>query len=471
MKKFSLSVVALAASAACGTAFASTDFTTTTPSGATAMARELSYGTATPITTNTRTQIVSRLGFGVDRLQNRHIKITLSGGGAAIAAATAGANVAFTPGAGGTCGTGTTATWVGGGLGSANVIYQITGGSRGCTATDVVTVTLPAVSVTSNTTVQALYELFDTAGDAVNGTNRLSPNATPANFLTFVAGLASPTLAAANQEIAIGAAPNTYVQFAVGGNGPVSLGTIQLGVVPNVAAQGGTVTLANLASSTSAVVFGTNSEFGSGSSLKVINTAGGEAACSGGSALTLNAARTSASFAIGNSGDIHRLCWSVSGNQPINPQTVTADYTPVQTGTTLTDPPAASLSTVTRAGTTLSSPYVTINSSYNTAFTLRNTSGSVVNWTATVTPENAVGSTTGVCAAGTLTGQIPANGIAIVNARTICPSISGAVNNNRAAFSFAVEAPQANIEGSMTTSTIGGASTPNTMLMIRNGSY
>jgi hypothetical protein len=462
MKKFSLGLVAAAASVACGSSFASVDFRPGNPAAATAMASELSYAsTANRITAAARLTISADLGFGVNNLQTRHIKVTLSSNATLAANPTAG-DVTFTG-----C-SGTTAAWVGGGISTSSVIYQITGGGDGCAASSDVQIVLPAVSVSNNQTVTAQYQLFDTAPEAVAGTSALASSG-PGNFLTFVSGLATPTLSASTNTLAIGAAP-TYTQWSGATNGPVEVGKVTIAPA-SAFARGAAVTLANLISASSSIAFSSSADFGSGSTLAVIDAAtAGVTLCTGATALTLLTGNTQATFSLGavpGASTTYRLCWTTSGAQSILPQTVTADFNPTNAAdATVNDPSGGTIGTVTRDGTELVSPYVTINSSYNTAFTFRNTSSQVVTWRASVTPESG-----GTCAAGTTTGTVPANGIAVVNARTVCPTISGAANNNRAAFVFAIEAPSANINGSMTTSTVGGASTPNTMLLIKNGSY
>jgi hypothetical protein len=462
MKKFSLGLVAAAALVVCGGSFASTEFRPSLAAAETRMASELNYS-ATLLNSiapsSGRLTVATDLGFGVNNGQQRHIKVTLSSN-ATFASATAGANVVFAA----SC-SGTTAAWVGGGLGTSYVIYQITGGTNGCTATDDVTINLPNVNVSSNTTVTSQYSLFDGAGDAVAGTSALYSTAA-ANFLTFTNGLVAPALSAATNQIAIAGTPN-FSEFgatAVTTTGPNLVGSLTLAAASGVSARSGAVLLSDLSTADSTIKFSA-ANFGSGSSIGI--AAATATACTGVSALTLNTALTEATFTVGNTAGTYNLCWTLSGATEINPQTVRADYNPIQlTGATITDPSEGTIGTITREGTTLMAPYVSVNPNFVSNFTFTNSGASAVIWRATVTPESG-----GTCAAGTTVGTIPANGIAVVRATTICPSISGAANNNRAQFSFSIEADSSSIQGTVTASDKNATSSPSTYLMVKNGAY
>jgi hypothetical protein len=462
MKKFSLSLVAGAVSVLSGGALASVDFRPGATAAETRMASELSYASSPILASSGRTTVAADLGFGVNNAQQRHIKVTLSSG-ATFASATAGSDVTFAA----AC-SGTTAAWVGGGLGQSFVIYQVTGGTSGCTATDDVTITLPGINVATNSTVTAQYQLFDGAPDAVAGANALYSSATT-SFLTFVNGLVAPVITTNSLELGISGTPN-FSNFKGTANGSFQkVGQIVLSAASGVSARSGAVTLADLSTATSNIKIGA-SNYGTGTALRAHTGTACPTGASG-SALTINSTFTQATYTVGTEAGTYSICWSVDGSTAIQPQTVTANYDPVATsGSTLTDPAQADLGTITREGTVLMSPYVTINPAYVTNFTFTNSSNAAVTWRATVTPQ-----TGGTCAAGTTSGTIPANGITVFRATSVCPSISGVTaaggNGNRAQFSFSIEAPSSSIQGSMTTADAAGTTSPNTMLMIKNGAY
>jgi hypothetical protein len=409
-----------------------------------------------------RTTVSADFGFGVSNAQQRHIKVTLSSG-ATFASATAGSDVTFAA----AC-SGTSAAWVGGGLGQSFVIYQVTGGAVGCTATDDVTITLPGINVATNNTVTAQYQLFDGAPDAVAGTNALATTAAT-SFLTFVNGLVAPVVTTSSLELGISGTPNFSNFKGFANNTFQKVGQVVLSAASGVSGRADAVTLSDLSTAASNIKIGA-SNFGTGTALSA-QTGATCATPGSGVALSINSTFTQATFTVGTTAGTYSICWSVDGSTAIQPQTVTANYDPVATsGSSVTDPAQADLGTITREGTVLMSPYVTINAAYVTNFTFSNSSNATVTWRATVTPQ-----TGGTCAAGTTSGTIPANGITVFRATSVCPSISGVTavggNGNRAQFSFSIEAPSSSIQGTMTTADAAGTTSPNTMLMIKNGEY
>ena len=193
MKK---TLLAIAISAFGANAFAApVDYTAGTPTFNT-IATELALPAAGLVTTTDT--LTWDLGFSVTTATQRFIKVTLSNGAKFTANPTIVAD-------------GTPGVFSQGGAGTSSVIFEVTPGVN-LDPTDNVVLTLANLNLTGKTEVGAQYQLFETAVDAVNGTNALV-NKPTAPYIKFGTGLKTAFAPASVQRVINVAATPTATSF------------------------------------------------------------------------------------------------------------------------------------------------------------------------------------------------------------------------------------------------------------------
>ncbi len=216
MKK---TLLALAVAALSANAFATDiDYTAAAP-GVNTVATELSLPAQNLLTTDD--DLTWDLGFSLTTATQRYVKITLTGGATFTTAPdlqVAGAD------------NGVVAQ---GGTGANFVIFEVTPAANRAQTDDVV-LNLNNLTLAGKTNVGVSYQLFETAVDAVNGTNALVSRAA-APYLNFASGLATRVEGFDTQRVIDVAADPASTAF----SGAVSattakIGAVAINVVPNL---------------------------------------------------------------------------------------------------------------------------------------------------------------------------------------------------------------------------------------------
>ncbi len=215
MKK---TLLALAVAALSANAFAADiDYTAAAP-GVNTVATELSLPAQNLLTTDDN--LTWDLGFSLTTATQRYVKITLTGGATFTTAPDL--QVA-----------GDYGVVAQGGTGANFVIFEVTPAANRDQTDDVV-LTLKNLTLAGKTNVGVSYQLFETAVDAVNGTNALVSRAA-APYLNFASGLATRVEGFDTQRVIDVAADPASTAF----SGAVSATTAKIGavaihVVPNL---------------------------------------------------------------------------------------------------------------------------------------------------------------------------------------------------------------------------------------------
>ena len=446
MKKYVIKATALAIGALVGgAAFASVNLDTGVTTGK--FAKELDYSSTTaPAAAIVAGQTVTtKLGFGVSAAQNRYIRVDLTGAKLGAGAFTVTNATAFT----------NSVIVQGGASGDTYAIFQITSAGAGNLAGDVNTITLPALLVTNGnaSNVGVTYALYETAVAAVNNVAGTSLYKASGDLLTFAAGL-KWSLATNNTTASVEksfkeftAATTTGLVPATANVKTAKIGTFTFGTNTGVFDATGTqVTVAGLVSAQKAVIVG---EFGAAvdnaATPPVYNIATSTDGCATTTALTLNAALTSATFTIpapvAPATTVSRdVCYIVTGNTAVSAQTVTAalDITAVA-GSSAADVAAATIGTIDRDGTELQAPFVTIHPDYLSRVVLTSQHSADAAVTFSAITEDGVTVPT-INSAATL----KAGKQLVVNVKDIVPSLSA---GTRLAIKAIIAAPKSKIEG------------------------
>lgn len=429
MKKYVFKATALAIGALVGgSAFAALDLTAVAPAPQTTntYANEFDYSAAAGEIAAGQT-IKSILGFGVSSGQNRYIRVDLSG----VKIGTIGAGVTATS----VTGFDSATVVAGGAAGDSYVIIQVTGlTGTGNAATDVVTITLPALRTTAgNVAPTATYALYETAVAAVAA----APNtqlATPktGTLFNFAAGLAfTPTVgtnkalvAKSFKEFEASAAPTTAVL--------ATLGSFSYGIATDsngsaVLKNSGALTVADLVTAASKVTIA--GDFTAAAAVADVYLVTGVGTCAvpgaPGKLGTLNAGKTSLSYSLPAAAGTFTLCYAVpgagvAGAKAIPAQTITADYAPVaQSGATVADPAAKAVAQITRDGATLQAPFVTTHPDYLSRVILNSTYASDASVELSVITKDGV-----TCSNSVYKTTLPAGKQIMVNVKDICGDIT-----------------------------------------------
>jgi len=331
MKK---TLLALAVAALSANAFATDiDYTAAAP-GVNTVATELSLPAQNLLTTDDN--LTWDLGFSLTTATKRYVKITLTGGATFTTAPdlqVAGADNGVV---------------VQGGTGANFVIFEVTPAANRAQTDDVV-LNLNDLTLAGKTNVGVSYQLFETAVDAVNGTNALASRAA-APYLNFASGLATRVEGFDTQRVIDVAADPASTAFsgAVDAN-TAKIGAVAIDVVPNLV----TYTTANALTLTDLVAAGTqlvvNGDFSAGlkdgnGELQVGTVTLDSDADAATAAVAANSiTATSATFVLNAAalGDTAApvyadIFYTVNGNDVIVPSSYSATYDVTAAGNTTT---------------------------------------------------------------------------------------------------------------------------------------
>lgn len=454
MKTNTFRLVAVAASVVVtGGAFAVSIGST---SGALTYANEQVYSAAAsmaPITASTT------LGFGISPGVTRFIRVDIGNATFAAVASTSFAptaatppSIASAPGSGGLSGKigFQESQLVSGGLsGGSSAIFQVQASwNGGQQLGDVVSFVLPPLVPTSTgSDVTTTYQLFETAGAAVNNAANTALFTATGSLAKFSSGLAV-TITPAIVQATVSSA---YKQWASAASTAI-LGTISIGGKSSVYNRAG-----NAASVTDFINDKGNSLVITGDFTAAVASGvflGESGACTVNLGIAaLNSTSTVAiipfAASTGSSpfGSSAALCYTVNRSTPILAGTYSAQpsLSFLSSGVTTTQPTAASIGSVTRDGTTLQAPY--IQTTHKIRFVLTNTGSTAAPYTAVTTagPTNSTTDPTNTVTRQIADGVIPANGQAIIET-TALPAFSNA-NSPRGFVVFTVAAPSTAIKG------------------------
>jgi len=453
MKTNTFRLVAVAASVVVtGGAFAINIAST---SGALTYASEQAYSAAAsmaPISASTP------LGFGISPGVTRFIRVDVGNGTFAAAAssvfnpvAATPASVTSAPGSGGLAvpvGFGSSQLVSGGLSGGSFAIFQVAGSwNGGQSPSDIVSFTLPPLVPTSTgSDVTTTYQLYETAGAAVNNTANTSLFSATGSAAKFASGL-SVTVTPAIAQATVSTA---YKLWSTGAS-HVALGTVLVGAKSGVKNRAG-----NDASVGDFINITGNSLVVTGdfTAMAASGVFLGDTSCAAsGPVATVNSASTAATIAFAASTasmpfTSATLCYRVNNSTPILAGTysVAPSLSFLSSGlSNTTQPTASSIGSVTRDGTTLQAPY--IQTTHKIRFVLTNTGATSAPYTAVTTagPTNSTTDPTNTVTSQIAAGTIPPNGQSIIET-TALPIFSNA-NQPRGFVVFTVAAPSTAIKG------------------------
>jgi hypothetical protein len=400
------------------------------------------------------------LGFGISPGVTRFIRIDIGNATFAEAASTSfaptaatPASVASAPGSGGLSGKVgfQESQLVSGGLsGGSSAIFQVQASwNGGQQLGDIVSFVLPPLVPTSTgSDVTATYQLFETAGAAVNNAANTALFTATGSAAKFSSGLSTTFTPA----IAQATVSTSYKNWSTAAS-TVALGTFQISGKTNVVNRAGaaaSVTDFINGSGNSLVVTG---DFTAAVASGVYLSNSSACATGMGGIAALNATSTvaiipfAASIASAPFTAAATLCYKANSTTPILAGTYSAQpsLSFLSSGVTTTQPTASSIGSVTRDGTTLQAPY--IQTTHKIRFVLTNTSSTDAPYTAVTTagPTNSTTDPTNTVTSQIANGIIPANGQKIIEGSAL-PIFSNA-NTPRGFVVFTVAAPSTAIKG------------------------
>ena len=320
MKK---TLLALAVAALSTNAFAADiDYTDATPAVNT-VATELSLPAQNLLTTDDN--LTWDLGFSLTTATQRYVKVTLTGGATFTAAPDL--DVA-----------GDAGVVAQGGTGANFVIFEVTPIANRAQTDDVV-LNLNNLTLAGKTNVGVSYQLFETAVDAVNGTNALVSRAA-APYLNFASGLATRVETFDTQRVIDVSADPASTAFSGAINATTAkIGAVAIAAVPGLVTYntGNALTLAGLVANGTQLVV--NGDFSAGlknNGVLQVGTATLDHDADGGTTpavVASNITATSATFvlntaALGDTvGPVYAdIFYTVNGNDVIVPSSYNATY-------------------------------------------------------------------------------------------------------------------------------------------------
>ncbi|MDN3920974.1 hypothetical protein [Roseateles violae] len=439
MKKFVFKATALAIGALVGSAaFASVNLDTSTTTGT--FAKELNFSSTAPgVAIAAGQTIATKLGFGVSGGQDRYVRVDLNG--AKLATVAAGTNIVNS-----TLAFANSTVVQGGAVGDTYVIYQVTAAGAGHAASDALVITLPSLHVTNGNAanVGTTYALYETAVAAVNNAAGTSLYKNSGDLLKFASGLAwslttnTTTASVESSFKKFTTATTTGAAVPTASVLTSKVGSLSFTVAPGVLNTAGTqVQLEDLVQATTQAVF-----TGDFSAAGTLNTST-DGCATVGAALTLNAAKTSANFALpvtGAAAYSRDLCYVVNGTTAVAAQTINAalDLTPATAANSL-DVPAAPIGSITRDGTELQAPFATIHPDYLARVVLTSQHSADATVEASVITEDGVS-----CPAVNGAYVIKAGKQLFIDVNKICPALS---TGTRLAVKLVIAAPNNTISG------------------------
>ena len=371
----------------------------------------------------------------------------------------------------------------GGAVGSTSVIYQVTGGATGCSATGDFLIGGSAMNLTSKTPT-VTYTLWQDSSSASNQlplTSRLVVGAAVplvnfANSVTF-------TMAASALETA--AATTNFLKFCASGGFPGTPGcaasatdlnaligsVTAFSVAPNKLQSG--VPIANMTdimtTGTTIVTTGTLAAFASAAAGSTMSA--GLSVCGGAPTAGVTSTTTATSTIFGGTlvgpgltspiAVPVSLCYNVNGTTAIFPSTYSTTMTPTSVvGYTVAPVTVAISGQIQRDGLELQSPWFVFGQTgYNSRFFLTNTGGPDATCQVLLMNEvgNALtaGSTTSVVVPGTVSSGNANGGMLFVDSASV---VTAGLIRNRAAVRFLCSAPSAAMQGTYSLTTSAGVS-------------
>ncbi len=376
INSFRLVAVAAAVAAAGGALAINISATSTAP----LYASELVYSASAPIASQVASSV---LGFGVSGSQQRFIRLDLTN--ATFSDAVTNTNAPQTPAAASLA----NSQWVSGGAsGTSNAIFQITANAAGQSPTDVVSLQIPKMIVTSNASpVTVTYQLFETAGAAVANTGSLFSATGP--LARFGSGL-STTAVSGTARTTVSSGYTKWASTAVSGPAnTAALGTLAINVATGSSAtvkrDGTAAGLADFLSGGSLSVTGDfTAAVASGVYLGSSATAGLCNPLTPAAIFALDATKTTATLTVPGFSTsapwgttAATLCYTVSGASIIPvatySNTATLSFLTLASGVSGTQPGAATIGAVTRDGSTLQAPFIQTTTGYVSRIILTNT--------------------------------------------------------------------------------------------------
>jgi hypothetical protein len=466
MKTSSFRLIAVAASAAVtGAAFAVVGISTTGSSnGALTYANELTFSATASMAPITASSI---LGFGISSGQVRFIRVDVANATFAAAASTTMAPTAATPasvtsapgsaGAAVPVGFGASLLVSGGASGASSAIFQVQASwNGGQSPNDAVSIALPPLVPTSTgSDVTATYQLFETAGAAVNNTAGTALASATGSIAKFGSGLLT-TISALSAGTTVSTAYKNWASPSASVASAAVLGTISITPKASVMGRAGSQAIIEdfLAGTGNSLVVSGDFSVAAASGVFLAS----DATCGIVAGLaTLNAASTVATIpfaastasapfaATGTTANPAYLCYKTNGTAIAAGSYSAQPSIAFAASTTKVQPTAASIGVVSRDGTTLQAPF--IQTTHKVRFVLTNTSSTPASYTAVTTagPTNSTTDPTNTVTGQIAGGTIPANGQVIIEGSAL-PVFSNA-NSPRGFVVFTVAAPTTAIKG------------------------
>lgn len=377
-------------------------------------------------------------GFGVAANTSRYIRFDLTNAKWANAVVASDANVSGVANE-------TIAVATGGTTSDSYVIFQLSAGASSVASSDVITFalgsgTVDGVKVTdSGSSVSLAYSMYETAGDAVNGTSTGRLANKSETIASFAKGLSVSVTSSENTAIV----SQAFKKF-TSSDVEVELGKLSYGVSATAKkTDGSAVALADLVTAASKLVitgdFTAVDTAATGDGFYLANAATCGTSVADG---TLNSAKTSAEITVGTTAVTDdAICYAVTGSTAIPVQTVkvTVDVT-AAASTTTADVAEQTLGTIVRDGTTLVAPLVQIPDGWISRLVLANRGTTDAPYTVTATSETGVTLT----AAGSLaSGTIAAGKTVVITLDSTTLTGGGA----RGTLAAVIAAPSSSIDG------------------------